>query len=174
MKLPASVTQNPMRSLVLASGLASTAMLAAALIGQYGFNLHPCELCLAQRVPYTLIALLGLWAAVKTLSPQRLRLFVLLCGVLFAVDSAIAVYHSAVEFGFIKGPSACTNSETGEQTLEQMRAAIRNAQLVPCDQPMAYFFGLSMATWNALAAAGMAVGVFFLRCRIGRKSAGSL
>jgi disulfide bond formation protein DsbB len=145
-------------------------MLGAALIAQYGFNMHPCELCLAQRVPYALIALIGLVAAMKVKGAGGLRKVALVCGLLFLVDAGIAGYHTGVETGVFTGPSACSNSSTGEQTLEEMRAAIRNAQLVPCDQPMAHFLGLSMAAWNMVGATLLTVGVFVCLKRL-RKAA---
>ena len=67
------------------------------------------------------------------------------------------------------GPSACTSDAKTGQTLEEMRAAIMNAQLVPCDQPMAKFLGLSMAMWNAIAAGVLAVGSFVLAQKCHRR-----
>lgn len=85
-------------------------------------------------------------------SAAGLRRALWACLFLFAVDAGIAGYHSGVEAGIFPGPSGCTNNSTGEMTLEEMRAAIMNAALVPCDQPMGYFLGLSFAGWNALGA----------------------
>jgi disulfide bond formation protein DsbB len=168
MKLLETYQNQPMRFIVLASSAASAAMLSAALIAQYGFELFPCELCLFQRVPYGIIALFGL-AAGMYMPERRLKLAAVLCGLLFLVDAGIAGYHTGVEYGIFKGPSACaSNSEPGA-TLEEMRRAIMNAQLVPCDQPMASFLGLSMAAWNTLAATTLAMGVFYLMDRVRRR-----
>ena len=163
-------SKNPVRALVYASSAVSAFFLGAALVGQYGFNLHPSELCIAQRVPYALIAMIGLIGGMKIMSQPKLEKVAFLCAFLFVADAGIAAYHSGVEMGWIKGPSACTNNDNPNQTLEEMRAAIMNAQLVPCDQPMAYFFGLSMATWNMMAASGTALILFYLLRRI-RKQA---
>ena len=149
-----------LRVLLYVVSLASASFLIIALIGQYGFDLHPCELCLAQRVPYAIIAIIGLIAGRKLQSLRKLRLVALACAWLFVADAGIAVYHSGVEMGYFPGPSGCTNNGKPGQSLEEMRAAIMNAQLVPCDQPMTYVLGLSMASWNALAATGMAVITF--------------
>lgn len=163
-------SNNPVRSLVYGASAVSALFLAAALVGQYGFKMHPCELCIAQRVPYSIIALVGLVAGMKVTSPSLLRKVALLCGLLFVVEAGLAGYHSGVEFGVFKGPSGCTNNSKPDQTLEEMRAAIMNAQLVPCDQPMEYFFGLSMATWNLIAASGVAFSLFFLLARASKTS----
>jgi len=138
----------------LCVGLAATA-LSLALISQYGFHLHPCELCLYQRYPYAAIIALGMVGMFIVKSPRAKLFFVYLCTLLFFVDGGIAAYHSGVELDIFIGPDACSSAQTGEQTLEEMRAAILGAPLVSCKQAMAYFFGLSMATWNMIFAFGV-------------------
>lgn len=132
--------------------VASALILSSALVAQYGFSLYPCELCLMQRYPYVGVMLVSCAALLFAKTP-RSRLFALLfCVLLFALDAGIAFYHTGVELDIFKGPDACSSTSSGEQTLEEMRAAIMNAPLVSCKQAMAYFFGLSMAAWNGLAA----------------------
>jgi len=169
MKLYQYYTNNPMRSLVFTASAIAAFFLIVALIGQYGFNLHPCELCLAQRVPYAIIGIFGLWAGIR-FTEKKLAMAALICALLFLSDAGIAAYHSGVEMGYIKGPSACTNNDKPGQTLEEMRAAIMHAQLVPCDQPMAYVLGLSMATWNMIGALVVTVGMFIMRAKIRKRT----
>ncbi len=159
-----------MRGLVFACSAVAAVFLMTALVFQYGFKMHPCELCMAQRVPYGVIAMLGLMGGMSLKARHQLAKVALICGILFLTDAGIAAYHSAVELGWVKGPSGCTNNDTGEQTLEQMRAAIMNAQLVPCDQPMGYFLGLSMATWNLFAASAAGVLTFVMLARISKRA----
>lgn len=139
------------RVMLIRAGAVSAAALAFAFTAQYGFGLHPCELCLAQRYPYAAIILLS--AAAFLPVSKRVRFAIgLLCGLLFLADAGIALYHTGVELKWFPGPTACTSSGKVGQTLEEMRAEIMNAALVPCDQPMAKFLGLSMAAWNAMYA----------------------
>lgn len=145
------------KCLLLFMAVASLAILSAALVGQYGFGWHPCDLCLKQRYPYAAITLLGLLSAWFVKSPKVLLAVAWFCVLLFIVDAGIAGYHTGVEMGWVTGPSACSNTSTGEQTLEEMRAAIMNAPLVSCDQAMAYVFGLSLAAWNLMAATILAL-----------------
>jgi disulfide bond formation protein DsbB len=163
-------TKNPTsRALLRLAGMAAGGILAVALIGQYGFGLFPCHLCLYQRYPYLAIILLSLASYGWVKSTRLLQMLVVLVGLLFTVDAGIAAYHAGVEKGWFAGPSGCTNrSAGGEQTLEQMMAEIRNAPLVSCDQAMIEVFGLSMAAWNALAAGFCALATFFLLTRIRR------
>lgn len=153
--------------LLLALAAASAAILGTALVAQYGFDLHPCELCLYQRYPYGVVILLGILGYLAVKSEKILRLLLLLCGLLLVADGGIATYHAGVEKGVFPGPSACSSSASSGESLEEMRAAILNAPLVPCNQPMASFLGLSMAAWNALAAFGLALAAFAALC--GRK-----
>lgn len=151
------------RGALLFACTASTCILALALIGQYGFKLYPCHLCLYQRYPYATIILLSLAGAYLTRSPRAHLYLALLCGVLFVADAGIATYHAGVEQGIFPGPSGCTNLSAGDaQTVEQMLAAIKKAPLVTCDQPMLTVLGLSMAAWNAVAASLCALATFLI------------
>ncbi len=136
------------RGILLLQAAAAFAALIMAFIAQYFFLLHPCELCIFQRYPYAviiIIAIVGAWR-----KPQLIP--VLICVALFALDAGIAFYHAGVELDIFKGPDGCSNNSSGEQTLEEMRAAILNAPLVSCKQAMAYFLGISMAAWNGIYA----------------------
>lgn len=139
--------------LLIALAAAATA-LAGALIGQYGFSLYPCELCIYQRYPYGMIIAV---AGLALLISRFRRVALMLCALLFVMDAGIALYHSGVELDIFEGPTTCSASGKGEQTLEELRAEILGAPLVTCKQAMAYFFGLSMAMWNVLFASFMSI-----------------
>jgi len=140
------------RFLILASVVFSLLALSGAFVGQYVFLLHPCELCIYQRIPYTLILVVSLPSYFFIKSQKSLYYIAVFCSLLFLVDSGIAAYHTGVEYGFFQAPSTCSGGGSEGQSLEEMRAAIMNAPLVSCAQAMAYIFGLSMAAWNMLAA----------------------
>jgi disulfide bond formation protein DsbB len=148
------------RRVLLAAAAASGAMLAVALVAQYGFGLQPCELCMLQRYPYVAVMGIGLLAAALGKSRRLLAGAAVLCGLLFWLDAGIAGYHAGVEAGVFAGPTACSGSGKQGQTLEEMRQEIMNAALVSCDQPMLHVLGLSMAAWNGLAALALGAGVF--------------
>jgi len=158
------------RKILVLQALASAVTLSAALISQYGFLLHPCELCLMQRYPYAAVIIIGLLAAWRVKSQRAALFFVLLCVSLFALDASIAFYHTGVELDIFKGPDACSSAGGGEMTLEEMRAEIMNAPLVSCKQAMAHFLGISMAAWNGLAASMFAL-LSVLGCLYVRKTA---
>lgn len=145
-------------TLLLFSLLVSVASIGFALVSQYGFHLKPCELCIAQRIPYALVMLLaplGLWKR-----KWRMAICVLV-GLCFLADSGVAAYHTAVEQHWVPGPEACTD-QGGDAplTLEQIRAKIMNAPIVACDQPQWEYHGITMATMNAVWAFFLFVTVF--------------
>ncbi len=140
-----------MRAMVALCFLCAFVPLAGALVGQYGFSLHPCDLCIYQRIPYVFIMVLAL-AGFFLKSKSIQYIICLVCAILFLVDAGVAGYHAGVELSIFKGPTACSDGGGTGQTLEEMRAAIMNAPLVTCEQAMIYVFGLSMAAWNMLAA----------------------
>lgn len=152
-----------LRSLLLCAGAFSGAMLAGALVAQYGFGLYPCHLCVLQRYPY--VAVIVLVAAVYWLPPKWQWRALLLCGALFLLDAGIAFYHTGVELEWFPGPDACASNSSGEQTLEEMRRSIMEAPLVSCSQAMAYIFGLSLAAWNMIFATAATVLTYVVAAR---------
>lgn len=152
MKMQSKILCLSPRTVLLACALLSFSMLTAALVGQYGFGLYPCDLCIYQRIPYTIIVVIGVfgWFCVKNRRWQYIMAIV--CAFLFLIDAGIAGYHAGVESGIFKGPTACSSNGDVMQTLEQIRASIRNAPLVTCSQAMVHILGLSMAAWNMIAA----------------------
>jgi disulfide bond formation protein DsbB len=157
-----------LKRLVMGLGLIAAGLLVTALVSQYGFDLYPCDLCLYQRYPYALAALMGA-VAYWVSNPRYLKVMAIAVLGLFAIDAGIAFYHSGVELGWFPGPSGCSNATGGEQTLEEMRRAIMQAPLVTCDQAMIHVLGLSMAAWNAIAAVTVTIAGVFLLIKINQK-----
>lgn len=162
MCIPAAIKNISLKVLLPTLAAISAGILGLALVGQYGFGLYPCELCMAQRYPYMAIILLGI-AGFFLPSPRAKQLIGWLIALLFLADAGIAFYHTGVELGWFPGPSACTShpAPAGE-AIEDMRRAIMSAPLVSCDQPMFHFLGLSMAAWNCAAATLLFLGTSLL------------
>src|SRR5690606_6615932 len=107
--------------------------------------------------PYVVIIVIGVMGAFLIRSERVRGWLAMLCMLLFMTTAGIAIYHAGVEWGIFTGPSGCSNTDSADMTLEEMRAAIMNAPLVSCDQAMGYIFGLSLAVWNALVATFMSL-----------------
>lgn len=143
---------------------ASLAALAGAYTAEYGFGLKPCELCLWQRVPYALIAVLfTLSCFFRTSAVQSGLRWVM--AALMVLEAGLAAYHVGVEQHFFAGLEGCSGGNAGAQTLDALRAAILDAPLVMCSQPSFYFLGLTMAAWNAVYASILAGLSLFLLLR---------
>lgn len=142
--------------------LASAALLAIAHAFETFGHLAPCELCLKQRQIYWLamfIAAVELAGRMVGRFPDRTRLVnILLLGV-FLAEAALAVFHAGVEWKFWPGPASCSGGAMKVDPAELNRLLSGAKMAIPaCDRPAWVFLGVSMAGWNALAAAALAVG----------------
>lgn len=132
----------------------SLATIAAAW-GFQALGYAPCELCLAQRIPYytgvPFAAALAL--AMPFLPPVLARTGLLALALMFAGSCVFGIYHAGVEWGFWQGPTACTGSFSSSGDL---LADIARTNVVRCDAVAIRIFGLSLAGWNAVVSAGLA------------------
>ncbi len=132
-------------------GLPAVVALAGALTSQYGFGLHPCDLCIYQRIPYAIIIVLALIGVIVSKHRGLLGIILVLAALLYLIDGGIAVYHAGVEWGIFEGPDSCS-FKAGGGSLEDIRNRLMNAPLVSCKDTTFELFGLSMAGWNVLYA----------------------
>ena len=135
----------------------SAATLGAAFIAQYGFGLQPCELCLWQRWPYAVAILLGLGAA---LLPRRRAPLLGLAALSFASGGGIAIFHVGVEQHWWQGLASCSGAPT-PNSIEALRTQLMTAPVSRCVEPAFRFLGLTMAGWNVLWSALLAVTTAF-------------
>lgn len=138
----------------------SAAALGMAYTAQFGFGLHPCILCLYQRVPFWAIIALGALGAAWNKYP---RAFLGMIAALFAANTLIAFYHTGVEQkwwrSFLEG---CSTPDLGG-SIEDLMARIEAAPVTACDSipwvdPV---LGLSMAGWNVIFCGVLAVLAVF-------------
>lgn len=140
--------------LALAVLAASVSALAAALVAQFGFGLHPCELCLTQRVPFVIAGLLS--ALALALAPPRLRrVLMALAGLALLVNSGIAVFHVGVEQKWWQ--SRCAASEPVKLSVTDLSTLMRQPAEARCDEPAWEWHGLTMAGMNIVYSGGLAL-----------------
>ena len=131
------------------------ALLGGAYLGEYAFNLIPCEMCWWQR--YAHFAALAL-AAAALLRPAA-PLLTWLAALAILVGGLLGLYHAGVEYGWWQGLTACTSEVLlGDDPLN----AILNAPLVRCDQVQWSLAGISLAGFNFLIAVPAALLIFGL------------
>ena len=136
----------------------SLGALANAYVAQYVYGFEPCRLCLYQRVPYAVTALLAIIAFFLASGGGRVAMAALCAGAYLA-GAGIAFYHVGVEQHWWL--SECTGALARDLSIEEMKAQLMSKPQKPCDDVEWTFLGLSMATYNAvfslaLAAASLA------------------
>ena len=132
------------RSLVLAAAAGS----AALLLGAWTFQMlgyPPCKLCLWQRWPHGVAAVIGL---IYLLRPMAL--LPLLGGLAALATGGVGLYHTGVERDWWQGPTTCTSGDITGLTTDQLMDQILSAPLIRCDEVAWEFLTLSMASWNML------------------------
>jgi disulfide bond formation protein DsbB len=139
--------------------LIAVATIAGAWIFQ-AFGIAPCELCLSERIPYyvgILVAALTLIFALRESKALMLVGFIALF-LIFAFSAGLGVYHSGVEWHFWEGPTACTGSTMTKATSTQdFLHQLLTVKVVRCDAVAIRILGLSLAGWNAVISAVLAV-----------------
>ena len=161
------------RQLPLFALLAALAPLAVALGAQYLGGLQPCLLCLWQRYPYVVAALLAAiawWAGARANNAAAERPLLLLAALAFLVSAGIAVFHVGVEQKWWEGTAGCVGSiNFSGMTVEEMAAALEDTAPARCDEIAWSFLGLSMAGFNAIY--GAAAGILLALLTTGRRHA---
>ena len=132
--------------LIFLAAAGSALMLAGAFAFQYVGGLAPCHLCLLQRWPHAVAALIGVLAL---LIPGRL---LPLAGALSALTTAgLGLYHSGVERRWWPGPNTCTSGDISHLSVGDLTdQLLANTTVIQCDQVAWAMGGLSMASWNML------------------------
>ena len=124
--------------------------------------MFPCELCLRQRDVYWAAAAMAITGLVLwRVKPQRRFLVALnvLLGMVFLTGTIVAGYHVAVEFGFIE--TGCASGGPVDISKISMDDLDKPMAVGNCGEVPWSMLGISMAGWNALISAGLAVLSFY-------------
>jgi disulfide bond formation protein DsbB len=153
------IRSRPLAAAALAIALLGGAAILGAWFFQYVLGLHPCPLCLEQRYPYYFAIPLALMVALgdefgASRKVLTAALAVIAAGMLW--NAGLGVYHSGVEWKWWAGPQTCAGAlaDFGSGSL---RSRIETVRVVGCDEAPWRFLGLSLAGYNALISAALAV-----------------
>jgi|APTNR8051073442_1049403.scaffolds.fasta_scaffold07400_5 disulfide bond formation protein DsbB len=142
------------------AGLFSLAMLGIAHAFEKFGGLYPCALCLHQRRVYWMVLGIALVALVlKNYFPKfnLTRAFNAILAVAFFTGAFIAGFHAGVEQHWWPGLAECASDGKVASTADIL-GALTNAVKVPaCDAIAWSWLGLSMAAWNMILSAFLAV-----------------
>jgi disulfide bond formation protein DsbB len=138
--------------------LAAAAPLFAMATERWG-GLNPCLLCLWQRAPYWVAALLALAALALSRTYLPRRLLMGLAGLAILASGAVAAVHVGVEAQWWPSPlpGCSAPSTSGARSVEDLMASLSAKPAKPCDEPTFLVPGLpvSMAGMNLLYALGL-------------------
>ena len=144
-------------TLVAAAGVAT---ILGAYFFQYVIGLPPCPLCLDQRIAYYVsiplaiaIALAAAWHAPRRLLAAGLAVIAL--AMLF--NAGLALYHAGVEWKWWQGPRDCSGPLTDLNAGGDLLSSLHDLTLVRCDEAAWRFLGLSLACYDVLISAALAV-----------------
>jgi disulfide bond formation protein DsbB len=137
--------------------LGSGALLLGAYFFQYVVELPPCELCYWQRYPHMVAIGAGLCALAAYRYPSVALVLVLISITALIATAAIGFYHVGVEYRWWRGPQGCAANIPSGLSVEELKRYLFGAKMVRCDEVAWSLWGLSMAAWNAILSATLAV-----------------
>jgi len=147
----------PLHAAALLLTAGSAFALAAAWYFQLVVGLAPCPLCLEQRIAYYVALPLGLLALLLARAGyvNTARALVAALGLAMLANAGLGIFHAGIEWGFWKGPEACTGAPVQMST--DILSALKGTRVPRCDEAAWRLFGISMAGYNALIALALAI-----------------
>ncbi len=136
----------------------SSALLLTAFMFEHIGGLEPCELCWYQRYAHMTVIALLLPALYFHRNSSVLVPFLVASALALLVGTGFAGFQVGVERGLWE--SACATPIQGE-SLDDIRASLMAAPIVPCDEVAWSLWKISMAGWNGLASLAMSAGAMY-------------
>ena len=150
---------NPPAFAALIVAVVGAATIAGAWFFELVIKLKPCPMCLEQRIPYYVaipLAFVVALAAVRK-APRMIVVggLVVLAG-LMLWNVYMGVFHAGVEWKWWLGPAECTGTpEFGGAG--GLLNRLQTINITRCDEAAWRFLGLSLAGYNALISAALAI-----------------
>lgn len=154
-----ALARRPWLAPLLLAAISAAAVLIAIASQRWG-GLQPCVLCIWQRWAHGAVIALALLALAGALrGPRRGAAWLtILAGAAALVGTVIALYHVGVEQQWWPGTSGCgAGALSGAGGLDALRAQIESAPIVRCSDVAWSLFGISMAGYNAILSAALAL-----------------
>jgi disulfide bond formation protein DsbB len=137
--------------------------ISGALVSQYFFNMHPCELCIYQRIPFFVIMFFSLIAVIKPSLKACLITTIIAIHALI-INAGIAFYHVGVEKNWWVNEGCAGNFDMTSQ--EALLKTLLEAPIVKCADIQFELFGISMAGYNLLYCSALAIALIILTIKI--------
>ena len=141
--------------------LASIVALSSALIAQYGFDLHPCVLCIWQRIPFAMVIVFAGWSILARKNTKLAYRLLVLCALTLLANSALSFFHVGVEQHWWSGTPGCVVNPlsvvSGQSPAALRESLLNTTNLGRCDEVAWSLFGVSMTTWNVPFTFGLTI-----------------
>lgn len=133
----------------------SMGILATVFLIEFELKIPPCKLCIYQRIPYFGLLLVGLLGIIALKYKKILSYIVLL---LFISSVGLALYNVAIEKGWFNLDTSCqSNLNINTNSVEELKKALMEKDIISCDMSRIYFLSLSLAIWNFIGSIIMTV-----------------
>ncbi len=139
----------------------SIGVLASVYISQ-SFGFHPCKLCIWQRYPYAISAVLSLGLILLATHKNMVSVFLFLLTVTFLIGGGIAFFHLGVEYKWWEFNSDCVGGAfKAGSSPDDFLARLKAAPIVRCDERIPFLFGMTMAFYNVLTSLALTIASVF-------------
>jgi disulfide bond formation protein DsbB len=154
------LTARPITAAATAVAVGGAATILGAWFFQYVLGYQPCPLCLEQRyafyfgIPLAVMVVLGeqVGASRKVL---LLALFVIMAGMVW--NTGLSTYHAGVEWKFWPGPRDCSGTLDNLSAGGSLLNDLQSIHIPRCDDAAWRFLGISLAGYDVLISATLAV-----------------
>ena len=130
----------------------------SAIIIEHVLDHQPCNLCLYERIPYFVSALLLIYIF---LFKKYERITFLILFLIFALSFLLAFYHFGIEQGFFSESFVCNVENQSEILSKEELLKELNQKVVSCKEVTFRFLGLSLANINAILS--VVLSIIFLK-----------
>ena len=132
--------------------------LISALTIEYVLDHKPCSLCLYERIPYFLSALL----MIKIFFFKKYeKITLLILFFVFISSSLLAFYHFGIEQGFFSESFVCNIKNQSEVLSKEQLLMELNQNIVSCKDVTFRILGLSLAAINTILS--VVLSIIFLK-----------
>jgi disulfide bond formation protein DsbB len=152
--------QSPVVVAAVAIAIIAAATIAGAWFFQLVLDIVPCPMCLEQRWAYYAIIPLALLIVLGAkMGAPRAVLFAGLALIALAAlgNAGYGAYHAGVEWKFWQGPTDCTGPVGNFGKAGSLFDQLDKVKVIRCDEVQFRFLGISLAGYNALISALMAL-----------------
>jgi len=138
---------NKVTNYFLAIFLVNILVILSALLIEFFLKIKPCILCIYQRYPYYIIALLSLIYFFK----KDLKILLILLIILTSLASIIlSTYHVGIETGLIEETTSCKTSLNNNLSKDAILKQLESNLASSCKEVSFKLFGFSLASINII------------------------